>query len=139
MITAYNVAHAMFSGTAPIVQTALVLSSPDIAAQSGGQQTLHPMLNPYYLLHDGRLRPAYYMILVSIVSFLALSFGAPYCERRRRQREETRCTEAAIEAAFGDERIPNCFSLSQSKLPSADHSCDESYAVNSIEIERLSV
>jgi hypothetical protein len=129
----------MFSGTAPIVQTALVLSSPGIAAQSGGPRTLHPMLSSHYLLFDGRLRPAYYMILVSIVSFLALSFGAPYCERRRRQREETRCTEAAIEAAFGDERIPNCFSLSQCKLSSVDRSNEESYAEGSIELERLSV
>ena len=108
----------MFSGTAPIVQTALVLSSPVIAAHvSSNQQSMRPMLSPYYLVHDGRLRPAYYMIGVSIVSFLALTFGAPYCDRVRRQKEETRCTDAALEAAFRDEIIPKSFSDKKTVSP----------------------
>lgn len=127
----------MFSGTAPIVQTALVLSSTVTVTQSGDLRTLHPMLTPYYLIHDGRLRPAYYMIGVSVVSFLALSFGAPYCEKRRRQREEVRCTEAAIEAAFGDERIPNVFS--QSKLSPVDLNNEERFTVDLVDTERLNV
>ena len=100
----------MFSGTAPIIQTALVLSSTYIASQSSGEQdVLKVRLSTHYLLHDGRLRPAYYIIAVSMVSFTALTFGAPYCERIRKQKEETRYTEAAIEAAFRDERMPSNF------------------------------
>ena len=105
---AYNLAHAMFSGTAPIVQTALVMSSPYIAAQSSnGHQSIHPHLSPYYIRHDGRLRPAYYMISVSIISFMALTFGVPYCERKRIEKEEILSTEAAIESAFDVEIIPS--------------------------------
>jgi hypothetical protein len=120
----------MFSGTAPIVQTALVLSSPVIAAHvSSNQQSMRPMLSPYYLVHDGRLRPAYYMIGVSIVSFLALTFGAPYCDRVRRQKEETRCTDAAIEAAFRDEIIPKSFSDKKTVSPALSLQ-QEDYTVN---------
>ena len=107
---AYNVAHAIFSGTAPIVQTALVLSSPGIAAQSSSQDpSLHPHLSAYYLRNDGRLRPAFYMVLVSIISLLALTFGVPYCEKKRKIIEDILTTEAAIEAAFEIEIItPDC-------------------------------
>ena len=110
IFTAYNVAHAIFSGTAPIVQTALVLSSPRIAAQSSSQDvSLRPHLSAYYLRNDGRLRPAFYMVLVSIISLLALTFGVPYCEKKRKVIEDILTTEAAIEAAFEIEIItPDC-------------------------------
>jgi hypothetical protein len=62
---AYNVANAIFSGTAPFVQTSLVLSSNFVAEES-----LRPLLSPYYLLHDGRLRPSYYLTAVAIMVIL---------------------------------------------------------------------
>ena len=96
----------MFSGTAPIFQTALVLSSPEIAAQSSeGYQSHRPHLSPYYIRHDGRLRPAYYMISVSIISFIALTFGVPYCERKRIEIEKISRTGAAIKSTFDAEVV----------------------------------
>lgn len=120
----------MFSGTAPIVQTALVLSSPYIAADSSSQpQSLHPMLSPYYLRHDGRLRPAYYMMLISVISFLALTFGVPYCERVRASKEETRYTEAAIDHAFEIDLIPDVLEKSM-LVPDNDDITEVSHSTN---------
>ena len=49
------------------------------------------------------------MVLVSIISLLALTFGVPYCEKKRKVIEDILTTEAAIEAAFEIEIItPDC-------------------------------
>jgi len=74
-VTAYNTAHALFSATAPVIQTALVLSSTSTSSGSVGDLDI---------LHDGRLRPAYYLAATAVVSMLTLTLAAPYCERRRR-------------------------------------------------------
>jgi hypothetical protein len=87
-LTAYNVANAIFSGTAPFIQTSLVLSSTIVAEKS-----LYPLLSPHYILNDGRLRPAYYLTTIAFVSFLALTFAAPYCEQIRIKKEENQESE----------------------------------------------
>lgn len=49
------------------------------------------------------------MMSVSVISFLALTFGVPYCEKKRKVVEDFLITEAAIEAAFEVEIItPDC-------------------------------
>ena len=47
------------------------------------------------------------MTLISVMSFLALTFGVPYCDRRRARLAETRYSEAAIDNAFEVEIIHN--------------------------------
>lgn len=69
------------------------------------------------------------MMCISLVSLLALTFGAPYCDRIRRQREETRYTDAAIEAAFRDEKIPN--GLSDEKISPSCDKLQAAYPINS--------
>lgn len=69
---AYNVAHAIFSGTAPIIQTELVLTA---ASKHPG-----PHIN---LTDDGRFRPAYYLMSIEVLALLALTFGHAYCQSKK--------------------------------------------------------
>lgn len=77
---AYNIAHAIFSGTAPIIQTALVLSAANHVPHHIGKEEFLPHFD---LRNDGRLRPAYYIIAVASVSLLSLVFLAPKLSERR--------------------------------------------------------
>lgn len=60
----YNIANAIFSGTAPLVQTSLVMSrsTPE----------------------EGRLLPAYYLTAVSLMSLVGLGLVYPCVTRRQR-------------------------------------------------------
>ena len=61
---AYNIANAIFSGTAPLVQTTLALSKKG---------------------RGGKLRPALYLVAIAGVALLALLVLAPMFETRRRR------------------------------------------------------
>lgn len=74
----YNFAHALFSGTAPLIQTALVLSSSNAKNNS-----LNSNKFSLDLMNDSRLRPAYYITSVAILSLVSLNYGIPYCARQK--------------------------------------------------------
>lgn len=79
MFSAYNVAHALFSSTVPIIQTALA-TSPLPPARGDGQRI--------EVLFDRRLMPAYYLMLVATVSFLALTIGVAVVRKHRQRVNE---------------------------------------------------
>lgn len=84
---AYNLAHAVFSSTASIIQTELVTSAYSTRSNQSfidNKNHIHLHLD---LLHDGRLRPAYYLMLISAISFTSLLIGIPWVERLREKRE----------------------------------------------------
>ena len=83
-----------------MIQTALVLSSTytpddgtnnldpnsvDYGSMMNQLSGVHPDLSPEAMRTDGRIRPAYYIMSVVTISFLALTFGSPYIKRRREQ------------------------------------------------------
>ena len=57
----YNVANALFASTTSLVQTTLVLSHSTAADND--------------IISDPRLRPAYYICAIAVISFVALSAG----------------------------------------------------------------
>jgi hypothetical protein len=73
---AYNIANALFAGTAPTIQTALVMSS------FGGDDIDHTQADDVntdttiieYLLHDRLIRPAYWLMIVAMISLCAMAF-----------------------------------------------------------------
>jgi len=67
---AYNFSQALFSGTAPFVQTALVLVRTNSRYSNTGTASarwLQPLLT-----NDSRIYPAYYMMAVATVSLTVL-------------------------------------------------------------------
>ncbi len=74
--------HAIFSSTAAVIQTALVLSSSHSSAPFDAHRAGDS------LLYDGRLRPAYYIIAIAAMSYLALTVGVNYNKRKRLEEEE---------------------------------------------------
>jgi MHS family proline/betaine transporter-like MFS transporter len=73
----YNCASAIFSSTASIIQTSLVLSCFPWQ-HDNYDLSFHP--SPY-LLDDSRLRPAYYLIFIGCLSLLSLTFGESLCKK----------------------------------------------------------
>jgi MFS transporter, MHS family, proline/betaine transporter len=108
---AYNIAHALFSSTAPIIQTALVMSSAD----HGHSGVKRPFLDS--LRHDARYRPAFYLIFIATVALLALCFGAPYCKRLRDERKELEDLAMLLDSSTDlSDTIRSSDSISQSKM-----------------------
>jgi MFS family permease len=92
----YNIAQAFFSGTAPFIQTKLVLSRSPLSTEIDPEATnVHRHLSASYsssyhqfkdyfaplIQQDSRLFPAYYIISVAFLSLMALQFG-PYLIKR---------------------------------------------------------
>jgi hypothetical protein len=76
----YNVAHAVFSGTAPIIQTSLVLSGDQPYSSA---RIYFPSLQPINLVHDGRFRPAFYLMAVATLSLITLVVFVPYVRAQK--------------------------------------------------------
>lgn len=74
---AYNLAGAIFSSTASIIQTSLVMSGKDDNNSTDFQGV--------DLILDSRLRPAFYIILICFFSFYSLSYGVDYCVEKKRK------------------------------------------------------
>lgn len=66
-----------------MIQTALVLSSQDEMQYEFNlnQWSMHPGLSADHLRHDGRLRPAYYITSVGLLSLLTLVCVVPYMDK----------------------------------------------------------
>jgi MFS family permease len=64
---AYNLAQTLFSGTAPLIQTSLVLSNH--FRQGYGSVSLPSTLS------ESRILPAYYLMLIAAISFIALTIA----------------------------------------------------------------
>ena len=77
---AYNIAQAIFAGTAPFVQTKLVLSGhkPIVENNQSGSSSL---LTPW-LTNDSRIWPAYYIMAVATLGLFAITFGTPRIQRK---------------------------------------------------------
>lgn len=83
MLLGYNIAHAIFSSTAPIVQTALILQLLPWDSH-GDHATYHPAR---YLVDDSRLRPAYYLIFISFVAYCSLTIGVSLCDQNKERKK----------------------------------------------------
>ena len=74
---AYNIAQAIFAGTAPLIQTELVISGSSVV-------DIKPMptsiLTPL-LINDSRIWPAYYVMGVALMSLIAITFGTPIVQK----------------------------------------------------------
>lgn len=70
---AYNLAHALFSSTTSIIQTSLILYGLNSSQFN----------NSKFELDDNRLRPAYYLIVICLLSFVSLTLGVDYCKAKR--------------------------------------------------------
>ena len=101
----YNIAHAIFSSTVALIQTELVNSSH---IKSNQQSTVsHLSID---LIHDGRLRPAYYIIVIAIISLLTLIFLVPYCRERREKINNLHLNPSAPKM---EQVIPNAIHVQQ--------------------------
>jgi hypothetical protein len=56
----------------------------DAAHQSSHPQ--HPP--PHLMLMDPRLRPAFYLIFISLIAFLTLSIGVARCQQKKLERQQ---------------------------------------------------
>lgn len=74
----YNIANAIFSGTAAIINTCLVMSGDVNTSQRIRDNNFLTSL-----LYDGRYRPAYYIIAISCVSLATLTYALPYVKTQR--------------------------------------------------------
>lgn len=84
----YNIANAIFSGTAAIINTCLVMSST-----SSERVSENNFLTS--LVYDGRYRPCYYIIAISCLSLTSLTYFLP---RVKAQRSIERVRKAQGEA-----------------------------------------
>jgi len=73
----YNIANAIFSGTAAIINTCLVMSASSSTQRGSGSNILSPLLD------DGRYRPCYYIIAISCLSLASLTYALPYVKAQR--------------------------------------------------------
>jgi hypothetical protein len=109
----YNIAHAIFSSTVPIIQTSLVLQTLPWDQQQADHHGTHPSSvlqhsssENDYLLDDSRLRPAYYLIFIAILAYLSLTVGVPLADRYKAQRKEKKATSSQTQyhrSSFSDD------------------------------------
>jgi len=92
---AYNLAHAVFSSTSPLIQTSLVLSTPPTSQANPGSRFNLLM----FLLYDGRSRPAYYLMAIAVMSFATIYFGVDVVAFYR-YKQQLRLTEIMSKAQF---------------------------------------
>ncbi len=84
LLLGYNIAHALFSSTASIIQTSLVLQQypwKSKIVNDDASKTIK--LN---IFEDPKIHPAYYLIFISIVSFCALVLAERMAKRKRSNR-----------------------------------------------------
>lgn len=81
----YNLSNAIFAGTVTSLQTYLAASSKrQVSYDSIRDNHDRFNINIDTLLHDGRFRPSYYIILIGVMSLLSLLFYLPYNDSRKR-------------------------------------------------------
>jgi MFS transporter, MHS family, proline/betaine transporter len=76
-LTGYNMSHAIFTSTTSLIQTSLVLANvfhSDELNHSAGDFTHSTMV-----IDDPRLRPAYYLMFISLLAWATLSWGVSHC------------------------------------------------------------
>ena len=120
-------ANAIFSGTAPLVQTSLILSG-----RGGGQKGGNRM--------SVTLRPAMYLVVISVVALLALNVITPKLEARRRRMEAANETAVNTQQTIAGEKsrpvsYAHCFCRDDEEelLPAASQSTaarSEKWAMN---------
>jgi hypothetical protein len=77
-----------------MIQTALVLSHSIHTSNNSNKNYnnhrdgMNPRLDMYHIRWDGRLRPAYYLMTVGLVSMATLTLWAPYCRSRREELQQ---------------------------------------------------
>ncbi len=86
----YNLSHAIFTSTTSLIQTTLIVSDVGILVP-GKTQSYTPLLT----LADPRIRPAFYLIFISLLTFLTLTVGVSLCEEKRIKRKQN-------DASFND-------------------------------------
>ena len=69
---AYNVAHALFSSTAPLIQTSLVTTFK--LSYNG---------STYHSWSDSRIFPAYYLVTIALLSLWASTYGISWCRKSK--------------------------------------------------------
>ncbi len=79
----YNLSHAIFTSTTSLIQTTLIVTDVGILVP-GKTQNFTPLLT----LADPRIRPAFYLIFISLLTFLTLSVGVSLCEEKRIKRRQ---------------------------------------------------
>ena len=123
----YNIAQAIFSGTAPFIQTEMVLS---------GHQPVDHMSDNFFeplRRNDSRLWPAYYIIAVAFLSFIAMllakggqSFEKKLSPEIPRTEEAPLYTDSFVQSTkFGDELLPPLVFVI---VPQTPYSVHETYA-----------
>lgn len=108
---AYNLAQALFSGTAPLIQTSLVLFRPVEQSSDSGQVA-------FDLFHDNRLRPAYYIMSVAFISFIAILVGVPYVQECRRREDAKTQRGCLCSEEYSRQQLHSGLYLSDSSLES---------------------
>eukprot|EP00981_Chlorochromonas_danica_P014965 scaffold9701_cov265-Ochromonas_danica.AAC.2 len=98
--TAYNVSHALFTSTVAVVQTSLIL-----VASHGMKHQRY--IEDHIMIASPHLLPAYYLIFISLITFMTLQLDNSEPHPILLSNEEERNATVIIATALTEDKLPS--------------------------------
>lgn len=97
---AYNVSHALFTSTVAVVQTSLIL-----VASHGMKH--HKYIEDHVAIASPHLLPAYYLIFISLITFMTLQLDNSEPHPILSNEEEEERNTVVVATALTEDKLPS--------------------------------